>query len=42
MCRHGLFQSLFQDMGVDLRGGYVGMTEHLLNRTQIGAVGEEV
>lgn len=36
------FQSVLVDMGVNLCGGYVGMTEHYLNCTQIGTARQQV
>lgn len=36
------FQPLLLDMGVDLGGGNVGMTEHHLNSPEIGTIGEKV
>jgi hypothetical protein len=35
-------QPFGEHMGVDLRGGDVGMAEEFLQRAQIGAAGEEV
>jgi hypothetical protein len=33
-----LFNPVDADMRVALRGGQIGMTEHLLDRPQVGAV----
>ena len=35
-------QPLFYDMGIDLRGGDIGMAEKLLHRAQIGAPLQEM
>ena len=35
-------QPLFYDMGIDLRGGDVGMAEKLLHRAQVGAPLQEM
>jgi hypothetical protein len=39
---HDLSQPLGQNMRVNLRRGYVGMAQHLLDRSQIGAPGEQM
>ena len=36
------FEPLLVDMRIDLRGGNIGVAEHLLNDPQIGAVPEQV
>ena len=36
------FQAVIEQMSVYLRSGNVGVTEHLLYQTEVGAVGEEV
>ena len=38
----GPAQPVHTDMGIDLRGGYIGVAEHLLDRAQVGSVVEEV
>ena len=35
-------QPLLVDMGIDLRGSYIGMAKHHLHRAQVGSVGEQV
>ncbi len=37
-----LFQPRLIDVSVNLRSGEAGMAQHFLNRTQVGAVGEQV
>ena len=39
---HQAFQALVKHMGVNLCRGDIGMAEHLLYRTQIGAMVQEV
>jgi len=34
--------SLFVNMGIELRGGDVGVTKHRLDDPQLGAIGQEV
>jgi glutamyl-Q tRNA(Asp) synthetase len=36
------FQPVLQHMGIDLRGGDVGMAEHLLQAAQVGAAGQQM
>ena len=35
-------EPLVENMGVNLGGGYIGMSQHLLDAPEIGAVGEKV
>jgi hypothetical protein len=36
------FKPLLVDMRIDLRGGNIGVAQHLLNDSQIGAVPEQM
>ena len=42
MVFHQRLQTLFQNMGVNLRCGNIRMPQHLLNRTQIRPMGQEM
>ena len=36
------FQALLIDMGINLRRGDIGVTEHFLNDAQVGAVAQQM
>ena len=38
----GLFEAALIDVGIDLRGRNVGVTEHFLDNTQIGPIVEQM